>query len=466
MMGLAAAVLLVTGACLGDTLYRKDGTVLRGQVRSQDAQAVVFAVDISGGTLVVSVALEDVHALVLADARAAGRAAPPKPAQPAGPSYYMLPIRGEIGVEVTAEALERALIDVARKAPDLLVLDIDCPGGSVAEAGKIMAVLSNVRGPRLVAYVRRAEWAAAAVAMACPYIVMAPGATIGAPPPLRPDGVALPIDRQLEGTMLALLRTGARIGRHSTLIALGMLDTDLELSVQVLRGRPTVVEGRQGRVLKTRGTALTLSAAQAVAAGLAGGVAREAAQIRVLIGLKDWHRVQGDGWAYMIRKGADARSKWNRQQRLADRQGYVHRIAPRLTEIENELAAVRAAGKAAEATTDDLKAQYEAEVRAIRREYRQGVWQARRLNLSPPEPYPYHRRGLRLRGAVYRVRQDPNIVADATERAKELRDIKMLELRNRYQPQAIMLKERINELYQQQQRLLNERKKLLEAAPK
>ena len=482
-------VLWAADGGVADTLYRNDGTVLRGRVRSQDETAVAFQVDLPGGALVVTVPREDIRLLTRQDADKPEAAAPARPAatrprlvaRPAGPGYYMLPIRGEIGVEVTAEALEHALLDAGRKAPDFLILDIDCPGGSVQEAGKILAVLANVRGPWLVAYVRRAEWAGAAVALGCRYVVMAPGATIGSPPPVRADGVAQPIDRRLEGAMLALLRTGARIGSHSTLIALGMLDTDLELSVQMVAGRPTIVEGRQGRVLKTRGTALTLSATQAVAAGLAVGTARRVDDIRAALALQDWHCVTGDGWMYMIRKGADARGKWGKQQRLTVQQAYLDRSAPRLKEIEDELALVRAAGKAAEATIDDLKAQYEAEVCDVNREYRRSLQDARRLRLGVGQDrsYPYYRRGLGAlttyldyrrgldpRGGVYRVRQDANVVADATERATELRDIKMLEVRSRYQPQALSLKERINELYQQQQRLLDERQSLLDATPK
>ena len=62
----------------------------------------------------------------------------PAPTKQEGPGYYPLPIIGEIGVEVTGEALDSALKEARRVKPDYVVLIFDTNGGLVSERDRII----------------------------------------------------------------------------------------------------------------------------------------------------------------------------------------------------------------------------------------------------------------------------------------------------------------------------------------
>ncbi len=51
----------------------------------------------------------------------------------------------------------------------------------------------------------------------------------------------------------AMFRTAAELGGHSTLVMRGMMEPDIELAVRTENGRPVVVEGRNGKILKSKG---------------------------------------------------------------------------------------------------------------------------------------------------------------------------------------------------------------------
>ena len=61
----------------------------------------------------------------------------------AGATYYVIPLRGEVGETVLASVLEKSLADAVLRKPTVVVLEINSPGGLVAEAESILKVLHH-----------------------------------------------------------------------------------------------------------------------------------------------------------------------------------------------------------------------------------------------------------------------------------------------------------------------------------
>src|SRR5687768_11124556 len=164
---LGAAFAFTTIPCLADPLTKTNGQPMNGRVISEEKDVVVFESNLGG--------------LVMRQRVPRGQIKDLQKEVREGPGYVALPIVGEIGVEVTAESLKRAIAEARRHKAQYIVLSIDSPGGSVQEKEKIVEVIrQNARDVRFVAYVKRALSAAAIVAMACHEIYVAEDATIGA----------------------------------------------------------------------------------------------------------------------------------------------------------------------------------------------------------------------------------------------------------------------------------------------
>ena len=429
----------LTGPSFSDTLTKKDGTELRGRIVSETQSEVAIEVRMDGGgKATVKVSRGDIRSMVRQEAKGSPREttsqeAPRSTSDGGGPGYYAIPIIGEIGVEVRADILKRALADVSQKKPDVLILHFDSPGGSVAEAERILAVLAGIKGVRLVAHVRRALSAAAVIAMACPEICMTRDGTIGAAVPYRigPNGTPQVVEEKFQSAIRAASRSAAEMGGHSALIIEGMMNADLQLGIKIAEGKPTVVKGQGDKALKAKGKILTLTPKEAVACGLAKGVADTVDSVKDPLGLKEWHLVKGGGWSFMERQAAKGR-------KTEQREGYLASIAPQLAKIDAKLAEVRASGKVAEVAKSSLQRQYNAEVAEANEAYEAD------LNTASLTADLARKRSLQ-------------------QRAHEKLDQRMAAIKSLYRPQAAGIKAKISRFYQEQNRLLQARRDLLGA---
>jgi hypothetical protein len=71
---------------------------------------------------------------------------------------------------------------------------------------------------------------------------------------------------------------------HNSLIVEGMSLPDIVLSVTTVNGKPAVVEGESGKMLKATGKILSLTGKEAVACGLAVGTADSVAECLAVLG--------------------------------------------------------------------------------------------------------------------------------------------------------------------------------------
>ena len=106
-------------------------------------------------------------------------AADPKAAE--GTLYLVVPLKGVFGQEITAPGIRDAIRAAKAKKASAVVLTLDSPGGRVADADAIAAVMDKERGDlKYYAVVTRAISASMWPLSRCDSIFFAPGAAAGA----------------------------------------------------------------------------------------------------------------------------------------------------------------------------------------------------------------------------------------------------------------------------------------------
>jgi ATP-dependent protease ClpP protease subunit len=213
---------------------------------------------------------------------------------PKGLGYYVIPIKGVIGTEVTNDVFRQCLNQAKAKNPGVIILEVDSPGGSVEELISMLDTLKSFKDFRIVVYFKQALSSAALLSMACKEIIVGPAGTIGGAVvyEMTPQGTPANINEKMASILRARFRSEALNAGHSGLLVEGMMRIDLVLRVTEKDGKPLVVSGgTRGRLLKDAGKILTLDAKQAVACGLAIGQAQTVDQCNTLLGIAEWHRL-------------------------------------------------------------------------------------------------------------------------------------------------------------------------------
>ena len=191
----ALAGVLFCLAAPADVIMLRDGKELSGEVVSRSESAIVLRVAISGGTMQRTVNPADVKEIR------------PEPAS-SGITWLEIPVFGEIGTDVTAAGVGKALAEARRLKVRRVVLMIDSPGGQVAEQIAICDTLLAAHDLKPVAFVKHAYSAAALIAMACPTVVMHPDGQIGGAVVIYPPDKANPMPRPVEENWLSAKPAG------------------------------------------------------------------------------------------------------------------------------------------------------------------------------------------------------------------------------------------------------------------
>lgn len=213
---------------------------------------------------------------------------------------------------------------------------------------------------------------------------------------------------------------------HSPLLVDGMFDLGLVLGIVTENGKPKVVEGAVagGKTLKSAGEILCMTASDAQAAGLLAGTSATLENVKIALGIDHWDQVRAHG--VVANKTAEDQKEQRFREfkaaKIAKRDEARRRLGPSIAALNEQLAQIQARGKAAQDTLADLTAENNAEIARIKKEY----------NL-----------------AFLSSGNDPKLF----NRAREIRDAKLLEAQQRYQPQFADLEGEINTLNQQQQLL-------------
>jgi hypothetical protein len=337
----AAVLVLVCLSAFGDTLVTKDGRTLEGRVITQDNLTVVFEAWMYGSKVVMNVEATNVVSLTKGElSAAASKPAPPAskpssspaitkdtvgiilPAEPTapqlekyeGPTYYVIPMRGEVGIIMRASVLEKCFEDAVARKPDVVVLDFDSPGGHIAEVEKLLDVIGRYRKKvRVVAYVKRAISAAAITAMASNEIYMRPAGLIGAATAYKLNvmsRVPSTLDEKMNSVWRATGRSAAEMGDHPKELAEAMIDATVVLYLEEADGvtKVTATHGSvyvppgsrqpvKGTLFKPSGKLLTMTAGEAKQTTLASGVCDDYADLGKALKLEKWTECKGIGEA-------------------------------------------------------------------------------------------------------------------------------------------------------------------------
>lgn len=312
----AMVVLLCLGSmAAGDTLVTRDGKTFEGKIISRGS-SIVFEAMKYGSKITVTIPKSNVASLTVGPVKpeAIGRAVrpaahklpklPPEPKAPPvvrseGATYYVIPLRGEVGTTLSADLLTRCLADAAKRKPTAVVLHIDSPGGLIAEVEPLVAAIRKYKKDlRIVVLVKRAISAAAVTAMACDEIYVQPSSIFGAATAFRMTrgGRKTAVDEKMQSLWRAMARSAAAVGGHSPLLADAMIDASLRLHVVQRKGKKVVVEGAppEGGVAVTRaGKLLTMTAGEAIACGLAAEEADSFAELGMRLGHDGWTECRG-----------------------------------------------------------------------------------------------------------------------------------------------------------------------------
>ena len=157
---------------------------------------------------------------------------------------FVIPIHGPVGA-ATLESVKREIVRCRAQGAELVILDIDTPGGRVDVMNGIVDLLTaELKNVRRVAYVNPNAYSAGAIiSLACHEIVMAERAVIGDAMPILtgPDGKVMPIpDRErakIESPLIALAKDLAQENGHNEALCKGMITLSIE--VWLIRNRKT-----------------------------------------------------------------------------------------------------------------------------------------------------------------------------------------------------------------------------------
>jgi len=233
-----------------------------------------------------------------------------------------------LSLQIVFESLDAAIAGAADQGPLFILLEMNSPGGRPDYVEKICDRLIRTDYCPVVAFVKTgphggAISAAAAIALACDKIYMAPDTVIGAAAIVSHsytyDGAALSIAWQ------EYLGTLARRGGRPELLARAMVDKDIEVIEVVDKGARRFIEPADAepnqtvvRLWSRGGSLLTLTAAQAVQSDIAEAIAIDRADILRKLDAAGAEVVVDDSVAESVRTFKKARLKFGRLRNSLD----------------------------------------------------------------------------------------------------------------------------------------------------
>jgi ATP-dependent protease ClpP protease subunit len=311
-----ACLMLWVSIVAADTLITTDGTTYEGRLVKRTDEKVIFEVVKYGVTMQKEFAAKDVQTVRTSKSSptAASKPANTPASQPAsapaaasamveiplpppppivkydGPTYCVIPLKGEIGKEVVASVLDDAFKDILKRKPTVIVIEMESPGGQIHEVPDLVNTIQKYRDFRLVVLVKEAISAAAITTLSVKEIYTTPGSVIGAATAykLGRDGMPQDIEEKFRSIWRAQARTCAELGGHSPLLGEAMIEAKYNLEWVEEKGKKTIRQGRGENGFLEEGKLLCLTASEAVEFGLAQGMVEDYKALGKAMGLPKW----------------------------------------------------------------------------------------------------------------------------------------------------------------------------------
>lgn len=167
------------------------------------------------------------------DAAADGIASPARHRPQRFERCFVIPIRDEI-TEVTLRSLERRIDQAVAANADLIIFDIDTPGGVIYTTLNICKHIKRLDA-YTIAYINPNAYSAGAIiALACREIVMAPRSTLGDSQPIMigtegPQAVPPEIEAKVISPLVEEIRDSATRNGYDLNLCLAMVRPELEI---------------------------------------------------------------------------------------------------------------------------------------------------------------------------------------------------------------------------------------------
>lgn len=148
------------------------------------------------------------------------------PAQPKPRKAVVIPFNGVIDSRLE-QFLERKLAEAKSAEADVVVLEINSPGGHLDESQRIASRLQHLGWARTIAYIpREALSGAAIVSLGCDEIVMGPDGRMGDAGPIYRDEFAMfqHADEKVRSVLVADIRAQAKARNRPAAICEAMVD--------------------------------------------------------------------------------------------------------------------------------------------------------------------------------------------------------------------------------------------------
>ena len=157
----------------------------------------------------------------------------------------ILPIKTKIKLKCETEVFEKAIEIASNHGPLFVLIEIDTPGGRVDLMKRICAAITKTDNCRTVAFVSGGKYggaysAGAIIALACDYIYMADGTSIGAATPILASSSDIKDLKSTYGETVgekfmsaerAYIATLAEKNGRPGLLAKAMVDKDIEVTI-------------------------------------------------------------------------------------------------------------------------------------------------------------------------------------------------------------------------------------------
>jgi hypothetical protein len=286
---------------------------IRGQIAGREATKGIFAPDIvsmkaAGGT--------DASTKSTATATTSGSknsdpgnsdGNPSKPAtttmgddgylKSSKPGVFFMPWEGPVGIEARHDEIKAIIAEADKYGPgQIIVLQINSPGGLVIEGDKIHETLKDVKQRhRVVAWIKEAISAAAFTSLHCDEIYFMKVGAMG-------SAVMYAGQTAISGgelnAWLEKFSEVADIGGRDPIIARCMVTRTAMASYDKDEdtGKVTIYPDMQGEFnLSDDKNVLTLNVGNAMDCGYADGIADTTDELAVLLDLPEWHEVNDSG---------------------------------------------------------------------------------------------------------------------------------------------------------------------------
>jgi membrane-bound serine protease (ClpP class) len=169
-------------------------------------------------------------------------------------SIHIVPVKNDVEQGLAA-FLERSITEAEDSFADLIVFEIDSPGGRVDSANDIANLITSTEIPTAAYVINQAASAGSYIALNADEIYFKPNARMGAAGVITSDGNAA--DKKAQSDWIKAMRASAEANERDPLYAEAMANADVDLPDY---GAP-------------KGEFLTLSAEEAVEVGYAEGIA-------------------------------------------------------------------------------------------------------------------------------------------------------------------------------------------------